>query len=327
MSKILREAAGGTEGAGGGGGEQTNTVVEKLVDNSMQGGEQVNLSRHEYDEMKGKITDLTTKVEASKTDVEARKTLDTLASNVKKLYDPNQQNAEDAKGAYVELLQHAGYTKDDAEKEATTAFPPAEGGENQGGEQNNGEQQKPPPPSAEQLVLKQVIDRDIKDQVQAQMGMGDIKKILDFVAKEETKTVDGKEVDGRESVRYKGMDKHLRDSTESALRTRLVRLRDAQGITAMQTSVLQWIRDEASQAAEETAGKARLYVGDPNNLGRTPAGAPAGESPFDVLSPEPVGEPEFKENAEPGDKPLDKQVGDYMTDKLCRIAKKDAASL
>ena len=320
MRRPLFEESGG---AGGGGSTPKSPLGEghdqKVIDRLTDVGEKVQMSRSEYDAQKAQIVELTAAA-ATATDLKTKvKELQEVADTVKKLYDPNQQDEGEARGAYVSLLTTAGFTKDDAEKEADAAFPKGNGDPN--AVPTDQDPNKTAPTSPEHLVLKQVIDQNINDAVTQELEKGDLKKVLDFVAGAETKEEKGKpKVDGRESKRYKGMVEHLSSQTEAALRGRLVALRDRLGVTAMQTNVLQWIREESGKAGDDIAGKARLYVGDPNNLGRTPAGPP-GESPFDVLSTDPVATPSFKENIEPGEKTLDQGVSEYMTDRLTRAAK------
>ena len=321
MRRPLFEESGGTGGSATPKPSSGEGHDQKVIDRLTDVGEKVQMSRSEYDSQQKKIADLTVEA-ATTTDLKLEVAkLKGIADTVKRLYDPNQQNEEEARGAYVSLLTTAGFTKDDAEKEADAAFPKGNGNVDPNLKPGDQNPNVPPAPSPEHLVLKQVIDQNINDAVAQELEKGDLKKVLDFVAKAETKEEKGKpKVDGRESKRYKGMVEHLSSQTEAALRTRLVALRDRLGVQAMQTSVLQWIRDESGKAGDDIAGKARLYVGDPSNLGRTPAGPP-GESPFDVLSTDPVATPSFKENIEPGEKTLDQGVSEYMTDRLTRAAK------
>lgn len=326
-ARILYEAAGG-EGGGGEAGE-TNKVVEKLVAAGAT-GDNVSISRSDYDKLNTQIATLTAKVtesDALKTQLEEAKS---VASHVKILYAKDNQDSEAAQTAYAALLQGTGeYTKDEADAEAAEAFKDSKVTDpNKPPDKNvdpNADPNKLDPPTGEQLLIRQIVDNDIAVKVDAELGKGDLAVLLKAVAKQEEKN-DSKVVDGTTTDRYKNLKDHLRVQTETALRTKLSQLRAQHGLAKLQANVLNWVRDNIAEAGEATAGKARLFVGDPAKLGATPMTGPDGADPFDILSDTPVKVPSYVENAEPGAPSFEKGIGEYITDRLTRAAQDAGAA-
>jgi hypothetical protein len=239
---------------------------------------------------------------------EQLKSLKELESTVRKIWGKDASNDEkETREAMVGVLMRAGHTKEEAEKilGGVEGEEPSVGGGG-GGTKREKEKEKGTQGGTlhNQVTAEVIRDWVESDTKAALLGNKEMKAIVEGITRR-----DGEEAGAR--VLEMAMAELLGAEGRGGPVDAAMYDRYKRG----QTFSRSWIKEEASKLVPTLAQKFRLFTGDPNALGKTPAMS-AG-LPF-ALADKPVEQPAIGPGVDAGTQSL--AFRNYMDDRLTRMA-------
>lgn len=244
---------------------------------------------------------------AAKTELEAK--LAELEADRKLLFSKQAPETPEAvdrlKLATRKALASAGYSAQEIDEEIDRTFgePQVEDTpqpETRRGPQISENPQRDPTAHLTAQVVKQFFSTAIDQGID---GNKDLTKFFEYA-----KGKRGPEVATRQREEWKGqIEQEMRAMISERLK-----------LAGSRNLELSWFNEFNGKAAQKVADKVKMYLGDPNELGKA-SGADGGSNPFvDYLgrTRQPVTAPKYREGMEGGE--LDKQVAERMTDRFVR---------
>lgn len=293
-----------SDGKGGNPAPQGGTVdsqmIAKLVGDSLPKG--INLDTPISFNGKAYTVKELVEAQAKLGELEGKvKGLEALEGTVKRIWGKDASNDEkETQEAMVSVLMRAGHTREEAEKILMEPNPsePSKGGKGEPKKKEGGNS-----------LQSQVTSEVIKDWVQndtkaALLSNKDMKAIVEGVTRR-----DGEEAGAQ--VLEMAVAELLGAEGRGGPVDAAMFERHQRG----QPFARAWIKEEAEKLVPTLAKKFRLFTGDPNALGKTPAMS-AG-LPF-ALSPKPVERPKVGPGVDAGTQ--SQAFREYMDDSLTRMA-------
>lgn len=230
--------------------------------------------------------------------------------SAKILYGKSSPTAAAAEEAFRNLLEVAGRTPEEIEREIA---------ETKGGGSNS-QQQQSPQPQQRQQQQPEPVDRKMLDLLQKATSLQVTENMRAEVEKALKKSADLKayvkhieERDGAEAAEA-FFDSNFKQAYNTLQMTISAQLDKTDDVSI---AFGEKLSKAAEEAAKEIVGKARQYLGDPKRLGKS-AGVASGEDPFQI-SDKPVERPRYEKGMATAD--LEARFEERMTDRLVRTVK------